>query len=100
VRLPGFEPGSQAWEARILPLDYNRLWHFLLSNNLKTLSEAALALQRPKSFFFPVDGFLFRKKERGWPKAAMVLLAHLPQALCAMECENRAQGDLNPRPSD
>ena len=25
MRVPGFEPGSRAWEARVLPLDYTRL---------------------------------------------------------------------------
>lgn len=25
VRVPGIEPGSQAWEARILPMDHTRL---------------------------------------------------------------------------
>ena len=26
MRVPGFEPGSQAWEACVLPLDYTRLF--------------------------------------------------------------------------
>ena len=52
MRMPGVEPGSQAWEACMIPLHYMRSAHPLLDYgrpHTNTLQSPQLALSRPRA---------------------------------------------------
>ena len=47
MRMPGVEPGSQAWEACMIPLHYMRCWHF--SSTELSYSDGTAAQPTPPS---------------------------------------------------
>ncbi len=46
IRLPGIEPGSQAWEARIIPLDHRRVFFGLVRTRDARAHYAKMRMRR------------------------------------------------------